>query len=80
MWTGKGYYEHLLKNGYNVEDDHNEKYWHSDWATLNQLSRSKTAVIMFTGNVMDDETNVYRTFSIHPIGERFDPYSLAIET
>ena len=79
MYTGKEYRDYLVKNGYHVTDCNDNKYWASDWVWMNKIQRSGTVTIMFSGNVMDDETNVYRTFSIHPVGEPFEAYSVAIE-
>ena len=79
MHTGKSYREYLEKNYHHVKDDHDRSYWASTWYDLNKLYRSGTAIIMFTGNVMTDNCDVYRTFCIHPVGETFEPYSVAVQ-
>ncbi len=68
----------LEKVGSVVVDDHDVVYYESSWARLNKIFRSGTATIIFTGNVMTDSTDVYRTFTIHPEDSSIAPYSVAV--
>lgn len=68
----------LERCGAVVVDDHDIVYYESSWARLNKIFRSGTASIIFTGNVMTDSTDVYRTFTIHPEDSNLSSYSVAV--
>ena len=49
-----------------------------EWQHMQSLLKSGTATIQFAGMRLADDLTVNATFSVHPVGEDFEPYMIAI--